>query len=88
MDWRRNWRLWIRPLIILLYFILALFVALPLCIIELNRADKPTHVQAWFAGGIFVLCALPISFFGMLQHLVNYTQPNLQRHIIRYVAEI
>lgn len=83
MDWRRNWRLWIRPFIILLYFILALFVALPLCIIELNRADKPTHVQAWFAGGIFVLCALPISFFGMLQHLVNYTQPNLQRHILR-----
>ncbi|CAC5412105.1 Transmembrane protein 184 homolog DDB_G0279555,Transmembrane protein 184C [Mytilus coruscus] len=83
MDLRRDWRLWIRPFIILLYFILALFVALPLCIIELNRADKPTHVQAWFASGIFVLCALPISFFGMLQHLVNYTQPNLQRHIIR-----
>ncbi|XP_063413394.1 transmembrane protein 184C-like isoform X1 [Mytilus trossulus] len=83
MDLRRDWRLWIRPFIILLYFILALFVALPLCIIELNRADKPTHVQAWFASGIFVLCALPISLFGMLQHLVNYTQPNLQRHIIR-----
>ncbi|XP_060070222.1 transmembrane protein 184C-like [Ylistrum balloti] len=82
MDCIGQWKRWIRPGFIALYFILAI-IALPLCIIELHSEGEPTHVQAWFAGGIFVMCAVPISLWGILQHLVNYTQPHLQRHIIR-----
>ncbi|OWF51066.1 transmembrane protein 184C-like [Mizuhopecten yessoensis] len=82
MDCMGQWKRWIRPGFIAIYFILAI-IALPLCIIELHREGAPTHVQAWFAGGIFVMCAVPISLWGILQHLVNYTQPHLQRHIIR-----
>ncbi|XP_061163938.1 transmembrane protein 184C-like [Saccostrea echinata] len=82
MDFLHQWRHWIRPFVISLYFILAI-IALPLCVVELNREGAPKHVQAWFAGGIFVMMAIPISLWGILQHLVNYTQPNLQRHIIR-----
>ncbi|KAK7476950.1 hypothetical protein BaRGS_00031809 [Batillaria attramentaria] len=82
MDFLRRWRQWIRPLCFTLYFI-CLLIALPLCIIELNRTGAPDHVQAWFIGGVFVMLALPISFWGILQHLVYFTRPNLQRHIIR-----
>ncbi|KAL8576338.1 hypothetical protein ACOMHN_048905 [Nucella lapillus] len=82
MDVLRRWRQWIRPACFTLYFI-CLMVALPLCILEMNRKGAPDHVQAWFIGGLFVMMAVPISFWGILQHIVYYTQPELQRHIIR-----
>ncbi|XP_067663082.1 transmembrane protein 184C-like [Haliotis asinina] len=82
MDCINRWRKWIRPLVILVYIML-LTVALPLCIWELNRTKKEVHVQAWFVGGLFVMMSLPISLWGIVQHLVYYTQPQLQRNIIR-----
>lgn len=82
MDFLHQWRHWIRPFIISLYFVL-LIIALPLCVVELHQNGAARHVEAWFTGGIFVMMAIPISLWGILQHLVNYTQPNLQRHIIR-----
>ena len=82
MNCVRRWRQWIRPLVITIYVIL-LTIALPLCIWDLNRVHKEVHVQAWFVGGVFVMMSLPISLWGILQHLVYYTQPVLQRHIIR-----
>ncbi|XP_059153004.1 transmembrane protein 184C-like [Physella acuta] len=76
------WRKWIRFVVILVYVVL-LVIAVPLCIWELEKKGAPDHVQAWFVGGMFVLMALPISFWGILQHVLNYTTPYLQRHIIR-----
>lgn len=86
MDFLHQWRHWIRPFIISLYFVL-LIIALPLCVVELHQNGAARHVEAWFTGGIFVMMAIPISLWGILQHLVNYTQPNLQRHIIRYTYQ-
>ncbi|XP_064607932.1 transmembrane protein 184C-like [Liolophura sinensis] len=82
MNYLHQWRAWIRPLVVVIYFLL-LVVALPMCIWELDRKDAQKHVIAWFVGGLFVMMALPISFWGILQHLVYYSQPYLQRHIIR-----
>lgn len=82
MDWLLRWRHWIRPLVMTFYG-LCLLVALPLCIMELNKHGAQTHVEGWFVGGLFVMMALPISLWGILQHLIHYTQPHLQRHIIR-----
>ncbi|KER19829.1 hypothetical protein T265_11495 [Opisthorchis viverrini] len=62
---------------------IVLCVALPLLIIEF-RNSSPTVVSAWFIGGVFVLGAVPISLWTILDHLINYTKPYLQRHIIRY----
>ncbi|CAG02201.1 unnamed protein product, partial [Tetraodon nigroviridis] len=42
-----------------------------------------THSKAWFIAGIFVFLTIPISLWGILQHIVHYTQPELQRPIIR-----
>ncbi|CAL1530878.1 unnamed protein product [Lymnaea stagnalis] len=76
------WRKWIGFVVVASYIVL-LVIAVPLCIKELERKGAPDHVQAWFIGGMFVLMALPISFWGILQHIINYTSPYLQRHIIR-----
>lgn len=84
MNYLHQWRAWIRPLVVIIYFLL-LAVALPMCIWELDKKDAQKHVIAWFVGGLFVMMALPISFWGILQHLVYYSQPYLQRHIIRLV---
>lgn len=65
-------------------YITLLVVALPLMIIEFHKSKTDPIVQMWFIGGMFVLLALPISLWGILQHLVHYTEPALQRHIIRY----
>ncbi|XP_018591581.2 transmembrane protein 184C [Scleropages formosus] len=77
-----NWRQWIRPLVIVLY-LLVLLVLLPLCIWELHTSEVGTHTKAWFIAGIFVFMTIPISLWEILQHLVHYTQPELQKPIIR-----
>ncbi|KAM7419455.1 hypothetical protein PAMA_016529 [Pampus argenteus] len=77
-----DWRRWIRPLVVVLY-ILLLIVVLPLCIWELQRSTVGIHNKAWFIAGIFVFMTIPISLWGILQHLVHYTQPELQKPIIR-----
>ncbi|XP_032811344.2 transmembrane protein 184C [Petromyzon marinus] len=77
-----NWRRWIRPLVVTMYVML-LLVALPLCVWELQRAEIKAQTQAWFIAGIFVFLTIPISLWGILQHLVHYTQPELQKPIIR-----
>uniref|UniRef100_A0A8C7ZFF5 Transmembrane protein 184C n=2 Tax=Oryzias sinensis TaxID=183150 RepID=A0A8C7ZFF5_9TELE len=77
-----DWRRWIRPLVVVLY-ILLLIVVLPFCIWELQKSGVGTHIKAWFIAGIFVLMTIPISLWGILQHLVHYTRPELQKPIIR-----
>ncbi|KAG9480067.1 transmembrane protein 184C [Eleutherodactylus coqui] len=77
-----NWRRWIRPLVVCLY-VVGLIVAIPVCIWELQKLEVGVHTKAWFIAGIFVLMTIPISLWGILQHLVHYTQPELQKPIIR-----
>ncbi|KAM6949237.1 transmembrane protein 184C-like [Aplochiton taeniatus] len=78
----RNWRRWIRPLVAGLY-VLLLLVVLPLCVWQLQKAEVRTHGKAWFIAGVFVFLTIPISLWGILQHMVHYTQPELQKPIIR-----
>uniref|UniRef100_A0A673BU55 Transmembrane protein 184C n=1 Tax=Sphaeramia orbicularis TaxID=375764 RepID=A0A673BU55_9TELE len=92
-----EWRRWIRPLVLVLYALL-LVAVLPLCIWELQKDQVPhclyiqihfcciqvgTHSKAWFIAGVFVFLTIPVSLWGILQHMVHYTQPELQKPIIR-----
>ncbi|XP_040274457.1 transmembrane protein 184C [Bufo bufo] len=77
-----NWRKWIRPLVVFLY-VTGLIVGIPVCIWEMQKMEVGVHDKAWFIAGIFVLMTIPISLWGILQHLVHYTQPELQKPIIR-----
>uniref|UniRef100_A0A6Q2XGI8 Transmembrane protein 184C n=2 Tax=Esox lucius TaxID=8010 RepID=A0A6Q2XGI8_ESOLU len=76
-----NWRRWIRPLVVLLY-ILVVLVVLPLCIWELQKSEVGTHNKAWFIAGIFVLMTIPISLWGILQHLwIALKYPNIAIYV-------
>ncbi|PWA23990.1 hypothetical protein CCH79_00018635 [Gambusia affinis] len=77
-----EWRRWIRPLVLVLYALL-LVAVVPLCVWELQKDKVGTHSKAWFIAGVFVFLTIPISLWGILQHMVHYTQPELQKPIIR-----
>ncbi|XP_058062016.1 transmembrane protein 184C [Anopheles bellator] len=77
-----QWRIWLRPLLVILY-ILFVIIVVPLLIVD-SVKDGFTHKgQLILIGGLFVLCAIPISIWQIAQHIVHFTQPLLQRHIIR-----
>ncbi len=65
-------------------YCVVLVVLLPVLIWELYREHAEDSFKAWFVAGIFVLLTIPIFLAGLVQHLLNYTQPHLQKHIIRW----
>ncbi|KAL4703312.1 hypothetical protein ACJJTC_006675 [Scirpophaga incertulas] len=78
----RQWKLWIRPFLIALYLILiAVFVPLVIAHSINNKFNE--NEAAVLIGGIFVLLAVPISVWQITQHVIYYTKPILQKHIIR-----
>ena len=44
---------------------------------------KEPHLIAWFSAGGFVILGFPISIYGILMHLTNYYQPNIQCYVVR-----
>ncbi|XP_076812932.1 transmembrane protein 184C-like [Clavelina lepadiformis] len=78
----RGWRYWIRPIVIVIY-LLILLVALPLLVVDLIDNEAKPHTVAWFIAGIFVIVTIPISLWTILHHLIYFTQPELQKPIMR-----
>nr|XP_039251089.1 transmembrane protein 184C-like [Styela clava] len=78
----RGWRFWIRPVVIVVYSLLFL-VTVPLVAVYLEKSQESPKTEAWLIAGVFVLFTVPISLWTILQHLIYYTQPELQKHIIR-----
>uniref|UniRef100_A0A6E8VU88 Organic solute transporter ostalpha n=1 Tax=Anopheles coluzzii TaxID=1518534 RepID=A0A6E8VU88_ANOCL len=84
-DGRRmciHWRVWLRPLLVVLY-VLFVIIVVPLLIADSVKDGFTRKGQLVLIGGLFVLCAIPISIWQIAQHTTHYTQPQLQRHIIR-----
>jgi len=77
-----RWRLWIRPVVMSLYFTI-LVIVLPILIVSLWQSLHDLKFEVWIVGGLFSLMALPISLWDITQHLVHYTKPYLQKYIIR-----
>ena len=82
----QHWRSWFKPLVAGLYCVV-LLIALPLLVWDLYQEGTPDQFKAWFVAGIFVLLTIPVFLVGLMQHLLNYTQPHLQKHIIRCAAK-
>ncbi|KAH8024768.1 hypothetical protein HPB51_001182 [Rhipicephalus microplus] len=77
-----RWKLWIQFVVALAYG-LVILVVVPLISVQLMNKGASADVQAWFSSGVFVLLTLPITFWEIIQHILNYTKPHLQKHIIR-----
>lgn len=77
-----NWRRWLKIILATTYFLVVL-IAFPIMLWRMIEARVKAHIAAWFIAGMFVLLTLPIFMAGLVQHLTNYTRPDLQRHIIR-----
>jgi len=50
---------------------------------ELKVNGTDPHLIAWFSAGAFVLLGFPISMCGIIMHLKNYYQPNVQCYVVR-----
>ncbi|KAL7554588.1 hypothetical protein ACHAWF_018071 [Thalassiosira exigua] len=63
------------------------FVAMVLGVVwysrELKMNGTDPHLIAWFSAGAFVLLGFPISMCGIILHLKNYYQPNVQCYVVR-----
>jgi len=78
-----RWRLWIRPVVMSLYFIVIVIV-LPLLITYLWRSEAhDSKFNVIVIGGIFTIMAVPISLWDITHHLVHFTKPHMQKYIIR-----
>ncbi|XP_055859277.1 transmembrane protein 184C isoform X1 [Episyrphus balteatus] len=77
-----EWRIWIRPLLIVTYVIFAIIVV-PLLIVNSVKDGFTRKDQLILIGGLFVLSAVPISIWHIIQHVIHFTKPVLQKHIIR-----
>lgn len=82
LDFFSQWRLWIRPLFIAAYALAAL-VFVPLFLIKSLENGFNRHDLEVLIAGVFVGVAIPISLWEIIQHVIHYTQPSLQKHIIR-----
>lgn len=77
-----EWRIWIRPILILTYGIFAIIVV-PLLIVNTVKDGFTRLDQLILIGGLFVLSAVPVSVWHITQHVIHFTKPILQKHIIR-----
>ena len=50
---------------------------------EMHRAQYDTHVIAWFIAGFFAAAAVLLAVHQILQHLIHYRQPALQKFVVR-----
>jgi len=82
----RRWRLWILPVLTCLYALLIIILVPILLVNSIKNGFKKKQDQGALVGGAFVLLALPIAFYEIVQHMIYYTQPRLQKYIIRWVV--
>ncbi|KAL0273038.1 UNVERIFIED_CONTAM: hypothetical protein PYX00_005814 [Menopon gallinae] len=82
LEFMHKWRFWIRPFVIFLY-IITLVILLPCLIVNAYRKGFKKSNQGELIGGLFVMMALPVSLWEIIQHMVHYNKPYLQKHIIR-----
>ncbi|KAF5274276.1 hypothetical protein FQR65_LT04394 [Abscondita terminalis] len=77
-----KWRYWIIPLAVFLYA-LAVLVFVPLFLVKSVEDGFNKREQEILIAGVFVGLAVPISLWEILQHVIHYTEPKLQKPIIR-----
>lgn len=73
-----SWRLWIKPILILLYT-LFLICVVPWLIFETIKDGFTREDQLIWLGGLFVILAIPLCIWHIVQHMLHFTKPILQK---------
>lgn len=77
-----SWQQWIKALLILLYTLFVLIVV-PWLIVYTVKDGFTKKDQLLLVGGLFVLTSVPLCIWHILQHMLHFTKPILQKPIIR-----
>ncbi|OQV15313.1 Transmembrane protein 184C [Hypsibius exemplaris] len=77
-----HWRSWLRYTFYGIY-VLCILVAIPVIVVIYRREVDNVRTRTWLVGGMFAFLSFPVSLQLILLHLLNYTKPRLQLHIIR-----
>uniref|UniRef100_A0A0A9VVG3 Transmembrane protein 184C n=1 Tax=Lygus hesperus TaxID=30085 RepID=A0A0A9VVG3_LYGHE len=64
-------------------YVFLLIVVLPALIIVSIKEEINKNEKTVLLGGVFVVIALPISIWEIIQHMIYYSRPSLQKYIIR-----
>ncbi|XP_066595759.1 transmembrane protein 184C [Prorops nasuta] len=78
----QHWRLWILPVLTIVYALI-IIIFVPILLTNSIKNGLKKQDQGALVGGAFVLLALPIAFYEIIQHMIYYTKPELQKYIIR-----
>lgn len=82
LDCFQQWKLWIRPLFVVIYAVAAL-VFVPVFLFKSLENGFNRHDLEVLIAGIFAGVAIALSLWEIIQHVIHYTQPRLQKYIIR-----
>lgn len=77
-----SWQQWIKAILILLYTLFVLIVV-PWAIVYTVKDGFTKKDQLILVGGLFVLTSVPLCIWHILQHMLHFTKPILQKPIIR-----
>lgn len=78
--WLR-WRIWLTIILILGYILFVILWTSSLCY---TFSIAPTGPFAgWYVASFFVMCNIGVSLITLREHWINYSQPYLQKYIIR-----
>lgn len=77
-----TWQQWLKAFLILLY-ILCVIAVLPWLIVNTVKDGFTRKDQLILVGGLFVIVSIPLCVWHILQHMLHFTKPILQRPIIR-----
>ncbi|KAF5302387.1 hypothetical protein FQA39_LY10426 [Lamprigera yunnana] len=77
-----KWRYWIIPFAVFLYGV-AVLVFVPLFLVKSVEDGFNKRDQEILIAGVFVGLAIPISLWEILQHIIHYAEPKLQKPVIR-----
>jgi phosphatidylglycerophosphate synthase len=69
--------------VVIFIYALAALVFVPLFLVKSLEDGFNKRDQEILIAGIFVWVAIPLSLWEIIQHVIHYTQPKLQKHIIR-----
>jgi len=69
-------------------YLLVLVVVVPVLVWPLIHSRSTPKEEAQVISTIFAMLTLPISAYSIINHLVNFTQPELQRPICRVLAMV